>query len=147
MSNTCKEYANPDHSKLELVLVSAKDLIDKSDEEIVQATLAELNKLFPHHSGEENPAKLLKSHVVKTPRSVYTAILGRQQCRPSQITPISNFYLSGNYIMQSYLGSMEGVVLSGKLTAQAIAQGQPPQTNSQSLPLQTRTPATNAATA
>jgi 15-cis-phytoene desaturase len=49
--------------------------------------------------------------------------------------------------MEPYLGSMEGAVLSGKLTAQAIAQGQPPHTNSQSLTLQTRTPATNAATA
>ncbi|HEY9847134.1 MAG TPA: FAD-dependent oxidoreductase [Candidatus Caenarcaniphilales bacterium] len=36
-------------------------------------------------------------------------------------TPISNFYLMGDYTMQQYLASMEGAVLSGKLTAQVSA--------------------------
>jgi 15-cis-phytoene desaturase len=38
MSNTCREYANPDKSMLELVLAPAKDWIGKSDEDIVAAT-------------------------------------------------------------------------------------------------------------
>ena len=146
MSNTCREYANSDRSMLELVLAPAKDWIDKSDEEIVTASLAELEKLFPEDLGVDNPAKLLKYHVVKTPRSVYTAIPGRQQYRPTQITPISNFYLAGSYTMQRYLGSMEGAVLSGKLTAQAISEVHP-KVNSSSLQTPTRPPATNAATA
>jgi len=124
MSNTCKEYANPNRSMLELVLAPAKDWIFKSDQEIVNATMVELEKLFPNHFSGENPAKLLKYHVVKTPRSVYKATPGRQQHRPSQQTPITNFYLTGDYTMQRYLASMEGAVLSGKLTAQAIARSQ-----------------------
>jgi 15-cis-phytoene desaturase len=120
MSNTCKGYANPDKSMLELVLAPAKDWISRSDTEIVDATLLELEKLFPQHFGSDNPAKLLKYHVVKTPRSVYKATSGRQQYRPSQKTPIPNFFLTGDYTMQRYLASMEGAVLSGKLTAQAI---------------------------
>ncbi|HEY9891407.1 MAG TPA: 15-cis-phytoene desaturase [Candidatus Sericytochromatia bacterium] len=124
MSNTCREYANPDRSMLELVLAPAKDWINKSDAQIIEATIAELEKLFPNHFGSENPAKLLKSHVVKTPRSVYKATPGRQEHRPSQETPIANFYLTGDYTMQRYLASMEGAVLSGKLTAQAIARSQ-----------------------
>lgn len=122
MSNTCRDYVNPDRSMLELVLAPAKDWIAKSDGEIVEATKAELEKLFPNHFGGDNPAKLLKYHVVKTPRSVYKATPGRQQHRPSQVTPIVNFYLSGDYTMQRYLASMEGAVLSGKLTAQAIVR-------------------------
>lgn len=122
MSNTCKEYANPNRSMLELVLAPAQDWISKSDEEIIEATMLELKKLFPQHFSTENPAKLLKYHVVKTPRSVYKATPGRQAYRPSQVTPVTNFYLTGDYTMQQYLGSMEGAVLSGKLTAQAIAQ-------------------------
>ncbi|MDY7006517.1 MAG: 15-cis-phytoene desaturase [Cyanobacteriota bacterium] len=122
MSNTCREYANPDRSMLELVLAPAKDWISKSDQEIIAATMAELEKLFPHHFTGNSPAKLLKSHVVKTPRSVYKATSGRQDCRPSQVTPIANFFLTGDYTMQRYLASMEGAVLSGKLTAQAIAK-------------------------
>jgi 15-cis-phytoene desaturase len=83
--------------------------------------MKELEKLFPQHFTGEHPATLLKYKVVKTPRSVYTASPGRQAYRPSQSTPISNFFLAGSYTMQRYLGSMEGAVLSGKLTAQAIA--------------------------
>lgn len=124
MSNTCREYANPNRSMLELVLAPAKDWIGKSDEDIVAATIIELEKLFPDHFGSDNPTKLIKYHVVKTPRSVYKATPGRQQYRPSQETPIANFYLTGDYTMQRYLASMEGAVLSGKLTAQAIARSQ-----------------------
>ncbi|MBD1940645.1 15-cis-phytoene desaturase [Microcoleus sp. FACHB-68] len=120
MSNTCREYANPNRSMLELVLAPAKDWISKSDEEIVAATMTELEKLFPDHFCGERPANLLKYHIVKTPRSVYKATPGRQECRPSQTTPIANFFLTGDYTMQRYLASMEGAVLSGKLTAQAI---------------------------
>lgn len=127
MSNTCKAYANPDRSMLELVLAPAKDWISKSDAEIVAATMAELEQLFPQHFGAnvENPANLLKYKVVKTPRSVYKATPGRQQHRPDQTTPIANFYLTGDFTMQRYLASMEGAVLSGKLTAQAISAVHP----------------------
>ena len=121
MSNTCREYANPDRSMLELVLAPAKDWITQSDEAIVEATMEELKNLFPQHFEGDNPAKLLKYKVVKTPRSVYKATPGRQQCRPSQVTPIANFFLTGDFTMQRYLASMEGAVLSGKLTAQAIS--------------------------
>ncbi len=121
MSNTCREYANPDRSMLELVLAPAKDWIQKSDDEIVEATLAELTQLFPDHFASDKPAKLLKHKIVKTPRSVYKATPGCQNYRPSQVTPIPNFFLTGDFTMQRYLASMEGAVLSGKLTAQAIS--------------------------
>ncbi|WP_069790416.1 15-cis-phytoene desaturase [Cyanobacterium sp. IPPAS B-1200] len=119
MSVTTKEYYDPDRSMLELVLAPAQDWIGKSDEAIIEATMEELAKLFPDQI--PNVAKVRKAKVLKTPRSVYKAIPGRQAYRPSQATPISNFFLSGSYTMQEYLGSMEGAVLSGKLTAQAIA--------------------------
>jgi 15-cis-phytoene desaturase len=125
MSVACKEYADPDKSMLELIVAPAKDWIDKSDAEITAAVMTELERLFPQHLTGENTAKLRKSIVVKTPRSVYTASPGRQACRPSQSTPISNFFLAGSYTMQEYLGSMEGAVLSGKLAAQEIANYQP----------------------
>jgi 15-cis-phytoene desaturase len=115
---------------LELVLAPAVDWISKSDEEIIEATMQELKQLFPQHFTGDNPAKLLKSHVVKTPRSVYKATPGRQAYRPEQKTPIQNFYLAGDFTMQKYLGSMEGAVLSGKQAAQVISQDFPSTDNS-----------------
>ncbi len=146
MSNTCREYSDHYRSMLEFVLAPARDWINKSDAEILQATLAELSKLFPKHFGSDNPAKLLKHHVVKTPRSVYKAIPGRQEYRPSQVTPISNFFLSGSYTMQPFLGSMEGAVLSGKLTASGVNKSFSVK-NSSSVQKPSIQPATNAATA
>jgi 15-cis-phytoene desaturase len=119
MSNSCQEYADPERSMLELVVAPAAQWIDQPDAEIVAATLAELAKLFPHHVPA--PAQVLKTHVVKTPRSIYTATPGREAFRPSQASPIDNFFLAGSYTAQPFFGSMEGAVLSGKLAAQAVA--------------------------
>ncbi|MDJ0631644.1 MAG: 15-cis-phytoene desaturase [Xenococcaceae cyanobacterium MO_188.B29] len=132
MSNTCKEYADPNKSMLELVLAPAEKWISKSEDEILDATMSELTKLFPKHFSGDDRAKLLKYKVVKTPRSVYKATPGCQACRPDQKTPIPNFYLAGSYTMQKYLGSMEGAVLSGKLAAEAITKDYPPKTKTKS---------------
>lgn len=118
MSQTCKGYADPDKSMLELVFAPAADYIGKSDEDIIEATMEELYRLFPNEiAKDESKAKLLKYHVIKTPRSVYTATPGREDVRPDQISPISNFFLAGCYTKQKYLASMEGATFSGKLCA------------------------------
>ena len=120
MSITCKEYEDPNRSMLELVFAPAKDWINRSDQDIVDATMEELKKLFPSHFMGDEKTKLRKYKVVKTPRSVYKAVPGCQESRPSQRSPIDNFFLAGDYTMQKYLASMEGAVLSGKLCAEAI---------------------------
>lgn len=79
--------------------------------------------LFPNEvRADGSLAKIRKYHVVKTPLSVYKTIPGCEALRPSQRSPVSNFYLSGDYTKQKYLASMEGAILSGKLAAQAIVQ-------------------------
>eukprot|EP01035_Chromulina_nebulosa_P019648 gene19648-25562_t len=121
MSTTCKEYYDDNKSMLELVFAPAKEWIGKSDEEIVQATMLELEKLFPTEiSSDNSKAKLLKYKIVKTARSVYESVAGTGAMRPSQKTPISNFFLAGDFTIQKYLASMEGAVLSGKLCAKEI---------------------------
>mmetsp|Transcript_14982 Transcript_14982/g.32956 ORF Transcript_14982/g.32956 Transcript_14982/m.32956 type:complete len:662 (+) Transcript_14982:50-2035(+) len=130
MSTTCKEYKDDDRSMLELVfapcapLAGGKvDWLKKTDEEIVEATMTELERLFPTEIGKHLPdggAKLRKSAVVRVPRSVYAAIPGRNRYRPSQETPIKNFTLAGDWTSQKFLGSMEGAVLGGKLAAEVV---------------------------
>mmetsp|Transcript_3943 Transcript_3943/g.5873 ORF Transcript_3943/g.5873 Transcript_3943/m.5873 type:complete len:623 (+) Transcript_3943:138-2006(+) len=139
MSVTCKEYKD-DKSMLELVFAPCSPLaggninwIGKSDEEIIDATMGELARLFPteianddqwpatSEQGPNGEAKLIKYAVVKVPRSVYAAIPGRNKYRPSQTSPIPQFTLAGCYTSQKFLGSMEGATLSGKLAAEVIA--------------------------
>jgi len=120
MSNTCREYEDPNRSMLELVFAPAKDWIGRSDDDIIAATMEELKRLFPMHFTGNDQATLRKAKVVKTPLSVYKTVPGCQQLRPDQASPIPNFFLAGCYTMQRYLASMEGAVLSGKQCAAAI---------------------------
>ena len=141
MSVTCKEYNDPNASMLELVFAPCSPLaggnvnwISKSDEEIIDATMGELARLFPteiaadptwpatSQQGPQGQAKLRKFAVVKTPRSVYAAIPGRNKYRPSQVTPIPHLTMAGDWTSQKFLGSMEGAVLGGKLAAEVIAK-------------------------
>ena len=63
--------------------------------------MIELERLFPTEiKADQSKAKILKSIVVKTPRSVYKATTGRQAFRPGQTTPVANFYLAGDFTMQ-----------------------------------------------
>merc|ERR1719223_297769 len=131
MSTCCKEYKDDDRSMLELVFAPCSplaggkiDWLKRSDEEIVEATMKELERLFPTEIGAQLPdggAKLRKSAVVRVPRSVYAAIPGRNRYRPSQETPIGNFTLAGDWTSQKFLGSMEGAILGGKLAAEVVA--------------------------
>lgn len=131
MSNNCAEYADENNSMLELVFApcspeagSPINWIAKSDSDIVDATLKELERLFPTEIGTraspDKRASVFKSTVVRIPRSVYAATPGRNKYRPSQTSPIENFVMAGDFASQKYLGSMEGAVLSGKLAAEVI---------------------------
>jgi len=128
MSVTCKEYYDPEKSMLELVFAPCSPLaggntnwMTKTDDEIIAATMKELERLFPLEiAADGSKAKLLKFAVVRTPRSVYAAIPGRNKFRPQQRTPIPNFTLAGDWTSQKFLGSMEGAVLGGKLAAEVI---------------------------
>mmetsp|Transcript_10434 Transcript_10434/g.25220 ORF Transcript_10434/g.25220 Transcript_10434/m.25220 type:complete len:606 (-) Transcript_10434:2580-4397(-) len=140
MSVTCKEYYDPEKSMLELVFAPCSPLaggnvnwIGKSDEEIIDATMGELARLFPTEIAPdeqwpatmkqtEGSAKLIKYAVVKTPRSVYAAIPGRNKYRPGQRSPIPNFTMAGDWTSQKYLGSMEGAVYGGKLAAEVVSK-------------------------
>jgi len=90
MSTTCKEYFDTEKSMLELVFAPCSPIaggkvnwIAKPDAEIVAATLVELERLFPTEiAADGSKAKLLKSAVVKVPRSVYAAI------PPEQVPPV-----------------------------------------------------------
>jgi len=141
MSTTCKEYYDPKQSMLELVFAPCSPLaggktnwIAKSDEEIIDATMGELARLFPteiaaddkwpatSNQGPNGQARLRKFSVVKVPRSVYAAIPGRNKYRPGQRTPIPNLTMAGDWTSQKFLGSMEGAVLGGKLAAEVLAK-------------------------
>jgi len=141
MSVTCKEYYDPDKSMIELVFAPCSPIaggktnwIAKTDEQIIDATMGELARLFPteiaaddkwpstKNQSPNGKARLRKYTVVKVPRSVYAAIPGRNKYRPSQRSPIPNLTMAGDWTSQRFLGSMEGAVLGGKYAAEIVAK-------------------------
>ncbi len=74
------------------------------------------NDTHTHNQPTNQPTNQTQQ-VVKTPRSVYTPLPGKEDFRPDQRTPVGNFYLAGDYTKQIYLGSMEGATLSGKVSS------------------------------
>ena len=102
---------------------TAAQYMTKSDDEILQATLEELERLFPEEiRADQSLAKVTKFTCVRTPTSVYETLPGCEEHRPKQASPISNFFVSGDFSKQKYLASMEGAILSGRLAARAVAE-------------------------
>lgn len=66
-----QEYQDPDKSMLELVFAPAEQWIGRSDEDIIAATMTELERLFPQEiAADGSKAAIRKYKVVKTPLSV-----------------------------------------------------------------------------
>lgn len=60
--------------------------------------------------------------VVKLAQSLYREGPGMDAYRPSQKTPVANFFLAGSYTQQDYIDSMEGATISGRQAAKAILE-------------------------
>ena len=88
------------------------------NEDIAQHVLAQVHQLFP----SSRELKMTWFSVVKLAQSLYREAPGMDVYRPSQATPIANFFLAGSYTQQDYIDSMEGATLSGKQAAKAILQ-------------------------
>ncbi len=109
-------YREGQGSLLQVVLTPGDRFIPQSNEEIVKHVISQVHKLFP--SSQE--LNVTWSSVVKLAQSLYREKPGMDPFRPTQATPISNFFLAGSYTAQDYIDSMEGATISGKQAAQVI---------------------------
>jgi zeta-carotene desaturase len=116
LSSPTDYYREGEGSLMQLVLTPGDPFIKKSNEEIANHVLAQVQKLFP--SARE--LKMTWYSVVKLAQSLYREAPGMDVYRPSQATPIDNFFLAGSYTQQDYIDSMEGATISGRSAAKAI---------------------------
>jgi zeta-carotene desaturase len=109
-------YREGQGSLMQVVLTPGDRFIPMSNEEIVAHALAQLRELFP----SAQDLQMTWSSVVKLAQSLYREQPGMDPYRPTQATPIPNFFLAGSYTAQDYIDSMEGATLSGQQAAAAI---------------------------
>ncbi|MEB3173832.1 MAG: 9,9'-di-cis-zeta-carotene desaturase [Cyanobacteriota bacterium] len=103
-------------SLLQLVLTPGDPFIKENNEAIAYRIVKQVKSLFPS-AAELNVTWF---NVVKLAQSLYKEAPGMDVYRPSQRTPIPNFFLAGSYTQQDYIDSMEGAALSGKQAAAAV---------------------------
>ena len=116
------DYYKPgEGSLLQLVLTPGDPFIKKNNEEIARHVLAQVRELFP----SARNLNMTWYSVVKLAQSLYREAPGMDPYRPSQKTPIGNFFLAGSYTQQDYIDSMEGATLSGRQAAAAIREAFP----------------------
>merc|ERR1712195_447971 len=88
----------------------------RSEEQIVADCIEQMHKLFP----SSKKLECTWSSVVKLGQSLYREKPGQDKYRPTQSTPVPNFFLAGSYTYQDYLDSMEGATRSGLMVADEI---------------------------
>jgi len=118
LTRVSPDYHQGRGSIIELVVAPAEELMRRSDADVIATVLSEFSELHPL----ARTAKLLKSHVVRIPNSVYSARPGVEKYRPDQATPITNFFLAGDYTQQEFMASIEGSIRSARRTVERIDQ-------------------------
>jgi len=88
----------------------------RSEEQIVADAIEQTHMLFP----SSRKLKCTWSSVVKLGQSLYREKPGQAKYRPSQATPIPNYFLAGSYTYQDYIDSMEGATKSGIMVADEV---------------------------
>src|SRR5262249_31789614 len=85
-------------------------------EEIQQAIVAELGRLFP----AARAARLCRARVVTERHATFSAVPGVDRLRPPQTSPIRNLFVAGDWPAPSWPATMESAVRSGYLAAQSV---------------------------
>ncbi|MGB3237399.1 MAG: 9,9'-di-cis-zeta-carotene desaturase [Geitlerinemataceae cyanobacterium] len=111
-------YREGEGSLMQLVLTPGDPFIKQSNETIAQHVLTQVRKLFP----SARDLNMTWYSVVKLAQSLYREAPGMDVYRPSQKTPIPNFFLAGSYTQQDYIDSMEGATLSGNQAAKTVLE-------------------------
>jgi len=101
---------------LQSVISASYGLVERPRQEIINLCLGELQQVLP----EAATAQLIKATVVKETAATFSPRPGVDRWRPSQRTPLPNFFLAGDWTATEWPATMEGAVRSGYLAAEAI---------------------------
>jgi uncharacterized protein with NAD-binding domain and iron-sulfur cluster len=102
---------------LSFVISGARKLVDSGNEELLDLVTGDLNTMIPAARG----ARLVKALVLKEKQATMAPSPECDHLRPGLATPISNFFLAGDWIQTGLPATIESAVASGHAAAAAIA--------------------------
>jgi squalene-associated FAD-dependent desaturase len=103
---------------LQLVVSASRELTNLPRNEIVDIAVGDLRLYFPR----VREANLLKAHVVKEQRAVFSAAPETEGLRPGPKTAFPNVFLAGDWTRSGWPATMEGAVRSGYIAAEAVTR-------------------------
>ena len=103
---------------LQLVVSASRDLTNLPRNEIIDIAVGDLRLYFPR----VRDASLVKAHVVKEQRAVFSAAPETESLRPGPQTSFPNVFLAGDWTRTGWPATMEGAVRSGYLAAEAVTR-------------------------
>jgi squalene-associated FAD-dependent desaturase len=105
------------NSYLSFVISGARKLVDSGNEELLDLVTSDLNTMIP----ASRDARLVKALVLKEKQATMAPSPECDRLRPGLATPISNFFLAGDWIQTGLPATIESAVASGHAAAAAIA--------------------------
>jgi 15-cis-phytoene desaturase len=108
-------------SRLSVIVSPADGLLGEREEALVRLVVDELGRVQPAIRG----ARVVKSVVLKHEKHLVRPLPGAMSRRPTQATPVGNFFLAGDWTQQPFFGSQEGAVRGGKACAEAVLRYAP----------------------
>jgi squalene-associated FAD-dependent desaturase len=102
---------------LSFVISGARKLVDSGNEELLDLVTSDLNTMIP----ASRDARLFKALVLKEKQATMAPSPECDRLRPGLGTPISNFFLAGDWIQTGLPATIESAVASGHAAAAAIA--------------------------
>ncbi len=96
---------------------AAFDLIEKSSEDIKNTFFAEIRSALPRFAD----LKLLSYKILKDKKATILIDPKTEKLRPSQSTPVPNFFLAGDYTATGLPATLESAAASGKLAAEYVS--------------------------
>ncbi|MBI1750597.1 MAG: FAD-dependent oxidoreductase [Acidobacteria bacterium] len=105
-----------DGQYLQLVISASYGLVPLSRQEIINLCRRELLDVLP----ATRDARLVKATVIKEAHATFSPEPGCDRWRPTQRTPLKNFFLAGDWTATGWPATMEGAVRSGYLAAEAL---------------------------
>ncbi len=119
LDRTIQWMFNKDSGRyLQLVVSASRDLTSLSRGEIIDLAVGDLRLYFPR----VREANLVKAHVVKEQRAVFSAAPDTESLRSGPQTAIPNLFLAGDWTRTGWPATMEGAVRSGFIAAEHAAR-------------------------
>ena len=99
-------------------LSGAWEFMHRSKDDLKEMFEEEMRRVFPL----ARDAVVQKCMIIKQPNATFRCVPGVASHRPSQVTPIDNLFLAGDWTDTDWPSTMEGAVRSGVYAARALSE-------------------------